>query len=117
MSVVASVWNSVSSIVEGVDAFQTLGNHLQCAVVELRRGLHPHVFAIVETAVDLIVGIPQHGGHGAGAVGQTQLQIEIPVAIRAQLFVGDQKHLIDRFVFAQLIDEATCHVESMKSGR
>ena len=113
MSVVASVWNSVSSIVEAIDAVQPLGNHLQSAVVELGRGLHTHVFAVVKTAVHLVVGVPQHGGHRAGAVGQTQLQIEIPVAVGAKLLVGDQKHLIHGLVFAQLIDEATCHVESM----
>ncbi len=42
----------------GVGAVQPLGNHLQSAVVELGRGLHTHVFAVVKTAVHLVIGVP-----------------------------------------------------------
>ena len=100
---------SSSSISASANLVDVLDDHLQCAVVELGVALDPHVVAVVELAIDLIAGVPHHARHGAGAVRQPQAQIEVAVPVGAQLLVRGEKNLIDMFVFAQLIDEASRH--------
>ena len=93
----------------GIFALDLADNQLQRAVVELGRAFDTQKIAVVETAVELLVGIPHHGGQRAATVRQAQLQIEIAVAIGAQLLVGGEKHFVDGFVFTQLTDEPAWH--------
>ena len=81
-------------------------DHLQLAVIDLRRAGDAEIVARLDRIEHVVAGVPEHAGQRAGFVGQPQLQIQIAIAIGAELLIGDQEHLIDVFAFAELIDEA-----------
>ena len=66
-----------------------------------------HVVAVLEPAVVVLAGVPEPGGDRAAAVGELELQIEIAVAVRAQLLIGGQEHLAHMFVVGQLADKTS----------
>ena len=85
-------------------AADRVGDQLHVALEELRVAVDLHVVAVLERAVVVLAGVPEPGGDRAAAVGKLQLQIEIAVAIRAELLIGGQKHLAHLFVVAKLAD-------------
>ena len=87
------------------------GDELHVALEELRVAVDLHVVAVFERAVVVLAGVPQPGGDRAAAVGELQLQIQVAVAVGAQLLFGGQEHLADLFVVAKL-----AHVTSFGRG-
>jgi hypothetical protein len=85
-----------------IDLVDPRHDHLQDAVVDLRRSLHAEVIAVLEAAVDLLVGVPEHAGDRAGFVSQPELEVVIPLAVGAELLVGHQEHLVDLLAFDKL---------------
>ena len=69
------------------------------------------IVAVFERAVVVFAGVPQPGGDRAAAVGELELQVEVAVAVRAQLLVGGQEDLADLFVVAEL-----AHVTAVGRG-
>ncbi len=90
------------------------GDQLDRALKELRRAFDADVVAVLEAAIILLAGVPHAGADRAAAVGQFDLQIEIAVAVGAQLLFGRQEDLIDGFLVSQLADVATRHRELSK---
>ena len=88
-------------------AADRVGDELHVALEELRVAVDLHVVAVLERAVVVLAGVPQPGGDRAAAVGKLQLQIEVAVAVGAQLLIGGQKHLAHLFVVAKLADESS----------
>ena len=60
-----------------------------------------HVVAVLERAVVVLAGVPQPRGDRAAAVGELQLQVQIAVAVRAELLIGGQEHLAHLLVVSQ----------------
>ena len=81
------------------------GDQLHRALEELRRAFDAHVIAVVEAAIVGSAGVPHPRADRAAAVGQLDLQVEIAVAVRPQLLLRGQKHLVDRLLMTQLIDK------------
>ncbi len=92
-----------------IDRLDLIRNNLDCAIKQLRRSLHPDVVSAVEAGGRLIGRIPHHRGDGSRLVGQSHLQVKIPVAVLSQLFLTQQKNLVDVVVFADLAQKASCH--------
>ena len=106
ISSVLTVTKSASSIVPQVGRLDAGDDHLQLAVVDLRRPLHAQVVAGVDRVEQVVGGVPEHAGQRPGLVGQAHLQVQIAVAIGAELLVGDEKDLVDLLAFVELVDEA-----------
>ena len=66
-----------------------------------------HEVAVLERPVVVLAGVPQPGVDRAAAVRQLDLQIEVAVAVRPQLLLGGQKHLLHVLVVGKLADKAT----------
>ena len=83
------------------------GDQLHVALEQLRRAVDHHVVAVFEAAVVLLAGVPQPRGDRPAAVRELDLQVEVAVAIGAQLFIGGEKDLVDLLVVAKLADKAS----------
>ena len=88
-------------------AADRVGDHLHVALEELRLAVDQHVVAVLERAVVVLAGVPEPRGDRAAAVGELELQVEVAVAIRAELLIGSQEHLAHMFVVGQLADKTS----------
>jgi hypothetical protein len=79
-------------------------DHLELAVVDLRGPGDAEIVARFDRVEHAVAGVPEHTGEGAGFVGEAKLEVEIAVAVGAELLIGDEKHLVDVFAFAELVD-------------
>ena len=70
---------------------------LQGALEELDLALDLQEIAFLEGAEQLLAGVPQAGADGAGAIAQLDLEIEVAVAVGPELFVADEKDLVELF--------------------
>ena len=100
---------SASSTSVRIDLAELGGDDLHGPLVKLGRPLDAHVIADVERFVERFVGVPDPGGDRSAAVGEFHLEIEIPVAVRAELLVAHDEDLVDRLLMAQLTDVASRH--------
>ena len=96
-------------------AVDLVHDQLQCAVVELGCAADAHEIAVVEAAVQSLIGVPQHPGDRSGAIRQSDLQVQIAVAIGSQLLFRSQKDFVDRFVFTELTNETSRHAVTQPS--
>ena len=88
-------------------AADRVGDHLHVALEELRLAVDEHVVAVLEPAVVVLAGVPEPRGDRAAAVGELQLQVEVAVAVGAELLIGGQEHLAHMFVVGQLADKTS----------
>ncbi len=91
----------------GSGAADRVGDHLHVALEELRLALDQHEVAILEAAVVVLAGVPEPRGDRSAAVGELQLQVEVAVAVRAELLIGSHEDLAHVFVVGQLADKAS----------
>ena len=85
------------------------GDQLHRPLKQLRRPLDPHVVAVFERAVKRLRGVPHPRADGPRAVGEFHLEIQVPVAIRTELFLGDPKHLVHRLLLTKLVYVSSPH--------
>jgi hypothetical protein len=86
-----------------LDLLQVRQDHLQRALEELHLALDQQEVADLEGAEQVLAGVPQPGVHRAGAVAHVHLQVQVAVAVGAQLLVDDEVHLLDRLAVGQLL--------------
>ncbi|MEI8371063.1 MAG: hypothetical protein WCJ31_21765 [Planctomycetia bacterium] len=89
-----------------VDPADPADDQLQRAGVELRRALDPHIVALVKRREILVGGVPHPAGDRPAAIGQFDLQVELPVAVGPQLLLRGEKNLVDARLRPQFGDAA-----------
>ena len=92
------------------------GDQLHGPLEQLRGPFDADVVAVLEGLVDRLRGVPHPGADRAGAVGQIDLQVEVAVAIRAQLLIGGEEDLVDRLLMAELVDITARHRRGVPRG-
>src|SRR5262249_48929422 len=81
------------------------GDHLDVALKQLRLAVDVHEVAVVEASIVVLAGVPHAGVDRARAVAQLDLQVEVAVAVRAQLLFGGEEDLLHLLVVGELADE------------
>ncbi len=87
------------------------GDQLDRSLVNLGRSFHADEISVVEVAVLRLAGVPHPGTDRTAAIAQFDLQVQIAVAVGAQLLLRCQEHLVDGFLVSELIDETAWHAD------
>ena len=98
------------------DLGQPRGDQLHGTLEKLRGPLDAYVIAVGERLVDRLGGIPHARRDAARAVGKLHLQVEVPVPIGAELFVGGDEDLVDGILRTQLAHETAGHRQPFCGG-
>ena len=101
--------NSSGSTRDAVDRVDVRQDDLERPLEDLGLTANTQVIPRLERPRQFLRRVPQASPDAAGLVAELELEVEIPLAIGPELFVGDEEHFFDRVAMSQLIYVATAH--------
>ncbi len=93
----------------GIGNLDVRKDDLQGALEDLDLAAGVQVIARLEAVGEGLAGVPEPGADAAGLVAQFQVQVEVALAVGAELFIGDEEDLVDGFAVGELVHIAASH--------
>ena len=96
-------------VVIGGDGGDVIQNHLQTALIELNLAFHSDQIAAGHMRHRFLGDIPHHAVDLTGVVAERRQEIQVRVTVGSELFVGEQKDLVNRFTIMELFEKLAGH--------